>query len=173
MNPFEILGIHPPRLSISALDLERDYHCLSLLCHPDHHASDEALAKTSALNAAYRALRDPWSRADAFLKWVPGATLAPQKSHDISSLANAYFEIQESEDLQGLRDFAFEVETRLNRLESERESLFQSIDSQLSQGLSGEKNRGLLAASLKDLIDFKRSLDSMLRDLRMRLAGQG
>lgn len=173
MDPFEALGIKPPRLTLSALDLERDYHCLSLLYHPDHNKGEEAVAKTSLLNSAYRLLRDPWLRAETFLKLNAGILKSANKSYDISSLANTYFEIQESEDREVLGNFASELQMRLSRLESERDSLFMAIDSQLEGSGESTKNKALLLAGLKDLSDFRRSLESMLRDCRDRMTALG
>ncbi len=187
-NPFEILSIRPPRLCLSLLDLERDYHCLALLTHPDRNRNDDALARSSALNAAYKTVKDPWLRAAAFLALTnfedePGA----KRTMD---LAEAYFDVQESEDPLVLETFVKDLENRLEVLAGEREGLFKMIDDanifqeseRESESASpnidftkaaslkvAHQNAAVLIHRLKNILDFKKTLDSMLRDCRARL----
>lgn len=69
---FDILGV-PERFDLDLADLEKRYKNLSRKWHPDKWARAtpperrRALEMTTALNDAYRALRDPVRRAEALL----------------------------------------------------------------------------------------------------------
>ena len=65
MNPFAVLGL-APRLQLDAKELERRYLQLSRERHPDlQRGGDLQMAE---LNAAYRTLRDRWTRARALIE---------------------------------------------------------------------------------------------------------
>lgn len=69
---FDALGV-PVTFALEASDLDKRFRALSLKLHPDRFARRDpaqrksALAWTTALNDAYRALKDPLRRAEYFL----------------------------------------------------------------------------------------------------------
>jgi len=71
-NHFELFGL-PERYRFDPALLERAYHALQTEVHPDRHAaageSDQRLALQSSarVNEAYRALKDPVTRAQYLL----------------------------------------------------------------------------------------------------------
>lgn len=58
-------------MDLSRDDLDERYHELSRVSHPDHARGDVeqacAIQRSAAINDAYRALRDPWRRAEMLI----------------------------------------------------------------------------------------------------------
>jgi len=73
MNYFEVFEL-PEKLTIDTAALEKQFYSLSRRLHPDRFASrpaaeqEDALAKSSLLNDAYRTLKDPILRTQNLLK---------------------------------------------------------------------------------------------------------
>ena len=71
-NHFELFGL-PERFRFDPAVLERAYHALQGVVHPDRHAAASeaaqriALQSSARVNEAYRALRDPVARAQYLL----------------------------------------------------------------------------------------------------------
>jgi molecular chaperone HscB len=71
-NHFELFGL-PARYSFDAADLDRAYRALQHEVHPDRHAGGGeaeqrlALQSSARVNEAYRALKDPVTRAQYLL----------------------------------------------------------------------------------------------------------
>ena len=82
MTYFEIFSL-PPKLQIDAAALEKSFYKLSREFHPDRFASkpaaeqSAATEKSSRLNDAYRALRDPIRRTEYLLE-LEGVELEEQ-----------------------------------------------------------------------------------------------
>jgi molecular chaperone HscB len=86
---FETLGV-PRRYHLAPDLLERQFHDLNRVHHPDRHAKADAATRTknalatSQLNEAYRALKDPLKRAEYLLK-VEGIEISDERSgHKVS-----------------------------------------------------------------------------------------
>ncbi|MHB8419799.1 MAG: Fe-S protein assembly co-chaperone HscB [Myxococcales bacterium] len=83
---FAVLGL-PRRYEIDAADLERRFRELSWQVHPDRHAQASprerrlALERTTALNDAYRTLKDPLRRA-AYLLELHGLAVESESGKD-------------------------------------------------------------------------------------------
>lgn len=71
-GPFEILGL-APRFAVDAAEARRAWMRRAAQAHPD---ASGALEESARLNAAFRALQDPVSRAEALLA-MRGAAAAP------------------------------------------------------------------------------------------------
>lgn len=71
-DPFTVLGV-PARFSLPMKDVEQRHRDLSRALHPDRHAKASpaerrvAIERAMAVNEAWRAVRDPLSRALALL----------------------------------------------------------------------------------------------------------
>lgn len=69
-NPFDVLGV-PARFDLDEKDLQGRYLALSAAAHPDRVTDPleqaEAAERAAAINAAYRQLRNPITRAEALL----------------------------------------------------------------------------------------------------------
>lgn len=98
-DAFAILGL-PRRLAVDPDALEERFHALSRHLHPDRfHGAPEleqarSLTAASALNRAYRALRDPQTRARYWLG-LGGVALGDEQKTVPPDLAEAAFELQE------------------------------------------------------------------------------
>ncbi len=82
VDAFAFFGL-PRKLDLDAAQLEREFYRLSRKLHPDVYARASAeeqawsLEKSSQLNDAYRALRDPIARTEALLR-LEGVELEEQ-----------------------------------------------------------------------------------------------
>jgi len=87
---FELLGF-PRRHAIDARELEKRYQALARETHPDRFAQAgdaerrQALLRTTALNEAYRTLRDPLRRA-AYLVGLHGVQIDGQDAEGRGSV---------------------------------------------------------------------------------------
>ena len=125
---FAFLGL-PRRLNIDLLDLEKRFRDLSRKFHPDYYynaAPAERLAsleRSSYLNDAYRALKNPVSRVEHLLA-IEG--LPPARSEDgtakvPSSLLEQVFALNEElDEIRALRESGADSGLLRARLESAR-----------------------------------------------------
>jgi len=96
---FAVLGL-PRRLTVDAADLERRYVEAARAVHPDRHqtsggaAREASLAASTAVNRAYRTLRDPVARARYWLE-LHGTRLAENGAQVPPEIAAEVFETQE------------------------------------------------------------------------------
>jgi molecular chaperone HscB len=117
---FSFLGL-PRRLVIDQAQLERRFRDLSRQFHPDYFynaAATERLAsleRSSYLNDAYRALRNPISRIEHLLA-IEG--LPPAKSEDLSTSSGQ----AASKVPPGLLEEVFELNEQLDEIRESRES---------------------------------------------------
>ena len=88
-NFFDILGV-PRRYHLDGGDLEKRFHELSRVHHPDRHVKSEEKARVKSalasaqLNEAYRALKDPVKRAEHLLS-LEGFHISDERSgHKVS-----------------------------------------------------------------------------------------
>lgn len=97
----------PRKLTIDLGALERRYHELSRMIHPDRFASsaagvrDASLRATATLTRSYRTLRDPVARGLYWLE-LNGEKLAENNKRVPPELAELVFEVQEQ--LAGMHD---------------------------------------------------------------------
>ncbi len=100
---FAFFGL-PRKLSIDADSLERKFHSLSWKLHPDNfvRASEYerslSLERSSQLNDAYRALREPVSRMEYFLGLSGARREGQHKQQAPPELLAEVFELNESLD---------------------------------------------------------------------------
>lgn len=100
---FMFLGL-PRKLTVDPEDLERRFHQLSWKLHPDNftRTSDAeremALARSSQLNDAFRALRDPVSRVEYLLSSAGMRREGQNKQQAPPELLEEVFELNESLD---------------------------------------------------------------------------
>jgi molecular chaperone HscB len=104
MDYFEVFGL-PRRLGIDAEELQRRFYELARRYHPDFHqgaAADDLAAaeeRSALVNAAYRALRDPITRAEYLVRLEEGRATregAADKPKAPPELLAEMFEIQEA-----------------------------------------------------------------------------
>ena len=109
---FELLGV-PRSLNLSLDELQKSYYDLSRQLHPDRFMQrpeaerQRALDMSSALNDAYRTLKDPIKRAQ-YLLGLEGFDIGEQRSKDVPpELLEEVFELNMAvEEMRGGDDSA-------------------------------------------------------------------
>jgi molecular chaperone HscB len=92
-NPFETLGI-APTFTLDIAELEERQRELNRAVHPDRHAGKapaerrQSLSRTMDVNQAFRALRDPASRAEALFELLGIHELAERTIDDPALLGD-------------------------------------------------------------------------------------
>ncbi len=96
---FAVLGL-PRSLALDPVELERRYHEAARAVHPDRHQTGSreerelSLAASTAVNRAYRTLRDPVARGRYWLE-LHGERLADEGARVPPEIAAEVFETQE------------------------------------------------------------------------------
>jgi molecular chaperone HscB len=82
-DAFEVLGL-APRFAVAPAELERAFVAASSANHPDRFRDPleqaEAAERSAAINAAYRTLKAPASRAEALLQRLGGSAKEEDRS---------------------------------------------------------------------------------------------
>lgn len=150
---FTLLDV-PRRFDIDEQQLYRNYLALTRHAHPDLHANDTAevqqlhLRISANVNDAYRALKDPASRAAYLLQLLGGKSSADDKSVPDGFLGTMMMLQEEVEDAQGAGND--EELARLDEvLTTQRDGLLHRI-----AGLFEEHQQAVICeATRKDLLD--------------------
>jgi molecular chaperone HscB len=134
---FSILGL-PRKLALDAADLESRFHQLSWKLHPDNFAGaseserELAVERSSQLNDAYRALREPLSRVEYLLGLAGMRKEGRQKQQAPPELLEEVFELNESlDELRAARRSggdAGEMASLRKRLQDARENFRGKLD---------------------------------------------
>lgn len=154
---YELLGI-PRSLNLSLDELQKRYYELSRQLHPDRFMQkpeaeqQRALDMSSALNDAYRMLKDPVKRAQYLLS-IEGFDIGEQRSKDVPpELLEEVFELNMAlEEMRAGDDSARpQLETAeknftgmLAQVDHQLESLFEKYDQSQSRDVLAEI-RGVL-----------------------------
>lgn len=154
MTYFEIFSL-PPKLALDVASLEKSFYKLSRDFHPDRFASKsaeeqaEATEKSSQLNDAYRALRDPIRRTEYLLE-LEGVELEEQ-SVKATEAARAAGTQKKQIVPADLLEEAFELNMQLEEMKMAKQ--MGDDDPQLRKDLESAKTNftGMLEASGKDL----------------------
>jgi molecular chaperone HscB len=147
---YELLGV-PRSLHLSLDSLQKRYYELSRQLHPDRFMQkpeaerQRALDKSSALNDAYRTLKEPIKRAQ-YLLALEGFDVGEQRSKDVPpELLEEVFELNMAlEELRGGDDSA---RPQIEQAEKNFTSMLAETDRQL-ETLFGEYD----AAPSRDLL---------------------
>lgn len=138
---FTVFGL-PRRLTLDENALEAAYHGLSRRFHPDRFAAASprarivSLENSALLNAAYRALRDPWERA-RYLVDLETGDRAGQSDTPPPSLMEAILDLREAlnaarggnaEARHRVTAVAAPLREALTALEGRRADLFHAWD---------------------------------------------
>ena len=133
---YEIFGL-PRSLSLSLDDLQQRFYALSRELHPDRFMRkpeaerQHALDMSSALNDAYRTLKDPITRAQ-YLLALEGFDIGEQRSRDVPpELLEEVFELNMAlEEMRGGDDSA---RPQLQQAEANFTRMMTDVDSQLQK----------------------------------------
>jgi molecular chaperone HscB len=132
---YELLGV-PRGLNLSLEDLQKRYYDLSRQLHPDRFMRkpeaerQRALDMSSALNDAYRTLKDPIKRAQ-YLLTLEGFDIGEQRSKDVPpELLEEVFELNMAlEEMRGGDDSA---RPQLEQAEKNFTSMLVASDQELA-----------------------------------------
>ncbi len=137
---FAVFGL-PRRLAVDLDLLEQKFLQLSWKLHPDNfvNASEQerelSLKKSSELNDAYRALRDPLARVEYLLEIEGERKEGEKKQQAPPELLEEVFELNESlDELREAKESGADLIELKNRLESAEDNFqekLQEVDSQL------------------------------------------
>jgi molecular chaperone HscB len=137
---FAVFGL-PRKLSIDLALLEQKFLRLSWKLHPDNfvNASETerelSLKKSSQLNDAYRALRDPLARVEYLLEIEGERKEGEKKQQAPPELLEEVFELNESlDELREARDSGADLIDLKGKLESAEDNFqekLEEVDSQL------------------------------------------
>ncbi len=168
-DPFAAFGL-PRRFGLDAADVERKFYALSRALHPDRFATaalgvrEDALRRMSAVNDAYRVLRDSRARRERLLELEsPGA---PEAAPIPVDLSEEWFEVQEllqAQPVEGRRRadaLVLEVDARLERGRSELGKMEETYD--------GRPDSATLAR-MRQVARVGAYLESLRRDVGRRL----
>ncbi len=136
---FHFMGL-PRRLRIDARDLERRFYDLSRTLHPDCYQNAESyeqrvsLESSAVLNRAYRALREPFARAEYLLKLESGSDkeLAPSPPNEFLEQVFEFNErlqdFQTEEDEGRKKALGAELKEDQHRFEEREAALLSRLD---------------------------------------------
>jgi molecular chaperone HscB len=172
-----VLGLER-RLVLDRSDLERRFHALNRRFHPDYfrlRSPEEqavSLEDSAAVNAAYRALRDPVGRVEYLLEVSGMALGAAGQARPPADLFEEIMELQEArQELEAagpeappelrerLQEARGDLEARRDGTQAELVALFPGWDG------ADEGERGRLLGRMRDTLATRAYLGTILRDL--------
>jgi molecular chaperone HscB len=172
-----VLGLER-RLALDRSDLERRFHALNRRFHPDYfrlRSPEEqavSLEDSAAVNAAYRALRDPVGRVEYLLESSGMGLGTAGQARPPADLFEEIMELQEArQELEMARPEATaelrerlagaraDLEARREQAQGELVALFSSWDA------ADEAERGRLLGRMRDILATRAYLSTILRDL--------
>ncbi|MCU0700990.1 MAG: Fe-S protein assembly co-chaperone HscB [Myxococcaceae bacterium] len=151
MNHFEVFGL-APALELDVKALEQKLRELSLEVHPDRFAQADAktrlaaLEKTTALNDAFKVLKDPVRRAFYVLK-LKGVDLENESSAAQAKMPMAFLEevMERREQLEALKAQKDVVKARAmaDGIEREKQAALEHAKAALGRDDVGEATHQL------------------------------
>jgi molecular chaperone HscB len=179
-----VLGIER-RLGVDRADLERRFHGLNRRLHPDYFrlrsAEEQAISLegSAAVNAAYRALRDPVSRVEYLLELEGMALGTAGQASPPADLFEEILELQEArmELPTAGPDEAPALRARLDGARTEFEARRAAAETELAARFpewdaGDEPTRRRLLGRMRDILATRAYLRTVLRDLDAALAVQ-
>jgi molecular chaperone HscB len=178
---YQVLGYKDVRLVLDPEDLERRFFCLSRIFHPDRYSGKSAAEQrfahdhSSAINAAYRTLRDPFSRVQYVVEHELGDAL--ERSKKVSpDTAELIFEVQDL--LETLHEADTPSEALLCQVRSSQTELLERLDTLESRILvlcseyDSTRSDSTLAI-INELLSERNYINSSLRTMETVLGEKG
>jgi molecular chaperone HscB len=172
---YELFGI-PRGLNLSLDELQKRFYELSRQLHPDRFMQksqaerQRALDRSSALNDAYRTLKDPIKRAQ-YLLTLEGFDIGEQRSKDVPpELLEEVFELNMAlEEMRGGDDSARpqleQAEKNFTNMLAETnqqlQSLFAQYDASPSRDVLGE---------IRNLLNRRKYIQNLVSEVQRTLA---
>ncbi len=183
---FAFFGL-PRKLRVDAAELEKRFHQLSWRLHPDNfvraaeYERELSLDRSSQLNDAYRALRDPISRVEYLLAREGARKEGEHKQQAPPELLEEVFELNES--LDELREAKASggdlsaLKTRLEFAEKSFQEKLGGVDAQLQAAarewdadLQGDAaTRKKIMARLNDLLNRRSYIRNLVTNVQKEL----
>jgi molecular chaperone HscB len=177
-----VLGLQR-RLGLDRADLERRFHELNRRLHPDYfrlRSPEEqaiSLEASAAVNAAYRALRDPVSRVEYLLELEGMALGTAGQAKPPADLFEEILELQEARmELQTAdADEALALRARLEGAQAELQARRAGAETELTAGFpewdaGDDATRRRVLGRMRDVLATRAYLRTVLRDLGAALA---
>jgi molecular chaperone HscB len=170
-DPFQVLGV-TPTFDLDVADLERRQRELSKTLHPDRHSGSlpaerrAALGEAMRVNEAFRALRDPITRAEALLEVLAGSTqkppidaaLPPGFLMSVMDLREQLADLRARRELAGLESLRGQIVVQERALQAELSSSFAAVQ-------AGAKVTPATHEALAKLRYYRRMLDEVRASL--------
>lgn len=172
---YELFGM-PRVLTLSLDELQKRFYELSRQLHPDRFVQnpqaerERALDMSSALNDAYRTLKDPLKRAQYLLR-LEGFDIGEQRSKDVpAELLEEVFELNMAiEEMRGGDDSARpqleQAETNFTRMMSEVSSQLESLFAKYDNA----PNRDTLA-EIRGVLNRRKYIQNLVDEVHEQLA---
>jgi molecular chaperone HscB len=189
---FFFLGL-PRKLNIDMPALERKMFSLSRKFHPDLFAratvekQEWALEQSSRLNDAYRTLRDPIRRTEYLLRIENAepqtaeptngkkAAVPPDLLEEVFELNMQLEEFRADRDDTGLRaelsSAQGNLEEKLSSIGTEMKRCWDEWDALITKQTCDEKERRRVLDSMSNLLNRRKYLDNLVREISVALQG--
>lgn len=181
---FKFMGL-PRRLQIDPKDLERRFYELSRKFHPDfylnagEHEQRLSLENSAVLNRSYRALREPFARAEYLVKLIQGSDQEIAASPPRELLEEVFEFNERLQEIRGKRD-GDRTRTLASQLENDRRR-FEAKDAALRSGLEdlfrrwdaaaeAGKDTAEILGELKALLSQRKYIQNTVRDITEALS---
>jgi molecular chaperone HscB len=171
---YEIFGL-PRSLNLSLDDLQQRFYALSRELHPDRFMRkpeaerQRALDMSSALNDAYRTLKDPIKRAQ-YLLTLEGFDIGEQRSKDVPpELLEEVFELNMAlEEMRGGDDSARpqleQAEMKFAGMLSDSDAQLQSLFAQYDASQSRE-----VLTQVRNLLNRRKYIQNLVSEVQRTL----
>jgi molecular chaperone HscB len=166
------------RLVLDRSELERRFHALNRRFHPDYfrlRSPEEqavSLDNSAAVNAAYRALRDPVARVEYLLELSGMGLGTAGQAKPPADLFEEIMELQEArQELEAAGpEPPAELRERLTAARADLEARREATQADLvglfpGWDAAGETERGRLLGRMRDILATRAYLATILRDL--------
>jgi molecular chaperone HscB len=172
---YELLGV-PRGLNLSLDDLQKRYYDLSRQLHPDRFMQKpeaerlRALDMSSALNDAYRTLKDPIKRAQ-YLLGLEGFDIGEQRSKDVPpELLEEVFELNMA--LEEMRGGDDSVRPQLEQAEKNFAKMLAEADQQLQslfEQYDSSRSRDVLS-QIRNALNRRKYILNLVTEVERTLA---
>ena len=171
---FELLGV-PRSLNLSLDELQKSYYDLSRQVHPDRFMQkpeaerQRALDMSSALNDAYRTLKDPIKRAQ-YLLTLEGFDVGEQRSKDVPpELLEEVFELNMA--LEEMRSGDESARPQIEQAEKTFTNMLAETDGQI-EALFGqydtERSRDVLV-EIRNVLNRRKYIQNLVSEVEKTL----
>ena len=185
---FAVFGL-PRKLSIDLTLLEQKFLQLSWKLHPDNFVNgseqerEVSLKKSSELNDAYRALRDPLARVEYLLEIAGERKEGQTKQQAPPELLEEVFELNESlDELREAKESGgnlAELKTKLHSAENNFQGRLQEVDAELQSAArdwdaavdanADETERKQIFARMNELLNRRSYIRNLVANVQKEL----